>query len=144
MFCCNSRKANISLLSKCFWIFLIDWLLNYLCRYFKGLLFRAADILVNFRVLVKFVRYLLKVCDIFLSLLILWFSWRTTVFAVLLFLEKWGLTAIQNLLVSLVLLEFKLIKYCIFHVLELLHIYSIFIPFIQILPVYSSARFIIL
>ena len=38
----------------------------------------------------------------------------------------------------------KLIKYCIFHVLELLHIYSIFIPFIQILPVYSSARFIIL
>ena len=79
-YCWNLRKVNLSLLTKCFWIFLIDWFLKCLSRCFKGFFFRGGC-LFNFTVLVKFVKYLFKVCDIFsLSLIILSFSWRMIVF----------------------------------------------------------------
>ena len=37
--CWNLRKVNLSLLTKCFWIFLIDWFLKCLSRCFKGFFF---------------------------------------------------------------------------------------------------------
>ena len=56
-------------------------------------LFRAGNVFFNFRVLVKFVKYLFKVCDIFWqSLMIPLFLWRMNVFALLLLLGKKGLT----------------------------------------------------
>ena len=64
------------------------------------------------RVFVKFVKYYFKVCDIFyLSLTILLFSSRMIVLAVLLLLEKRAFTVFQNFLLSVILLEFKLLKY---------------------------------
>ena len=53
--------------------------------------------------------------------------WTTAsvVFAILLLLKKRGLTVIQKLLASVILLEFKLLKYGFSHVLKLLHISSL-------------------
>ena len=54
-------------------------------------------VLKELRFFVKFVTYLLKLCDIFLlSLIILLFLWRMIALAVLLLLENRGFTVFQN------------------------------------------------
>ena len=79
----NSRKVNISLL-LCFLIFLEELFLNCLNKCFRDFFFRAGDFFLNLRVFVKFVKYLFKVCHIFLlSLIILLFLWRMIVLAVI-------------------------------------------------------------
>ena len=66
----NSRKVNISLL-LCFLIFLEELFLNCLNKCFRDFFFRAGDFFLNLRVFVKFVKYLFKVCHIFLLSLII-------------------------------------------------------------------------
>ena len=67
--CCNSWKVNISLLSKYFWIFLINWFLNCSSRCFKGLFFLAGDVFFNFsfsqfrKILIQSMKYFLAVFD---------------------------------------------------------------------------------
>lgn len=99
---------------------------------FQRIVFQSKRCLFQFWVLARFVKHFFKVCEIFLlSLIVLWFSWEMKVFAVLLLLEKKVfsvvqefLTVFQNFLVSVVLLGFKLLKYCFLHVSEFLHVYS--------------------
>ena len=73
----NSRKVNISLLLKCFLIFLGELFLKCLnTNCFRDFFFRARDIFFDLRVFLKFVKYLFRVCDVFLlPLIILLFSW---------------------------------------------------------------------
>ena len=124
----NSRKVNISLLLKCFLIFLLEWFLKCLNKCFRDLFFRAGDVFFNLRVFVKFVKYLFKVWDTFLlCLIILLFSWRMIVLAVLLILENRGLTVFPNFLVSLILLEFKLLKYCFAFLRTFVHLFLCFL-----------------
>ena len=100
---------------KCSLIFLIEWFLKCLNNCFRDFFFRAGDIFFNLRVFVVFVKYLFKVCDIFLlPLIILLFSWRMIVLALLLLLENRGFTVFQNFLVSVILLKFELLKHCCF------------------------------
>ena len=62
-------------------------------------------------------------------------------FSVLLLLEKRGLAVIQNLLVSVILLEFKLLKYCFLYMFQ--SFYTLIPLFVFVtLPVYSCAKFI--
>ena len=111
----NSRKVNISLILKCSLIFLVEWLLKCLNRCFGDFLFRAGDIFFNLRVFVKFMMYLFKVYDVFLlSSIILLSSWMMIVLTVLFLLENRRFTVFQNFLASVILLEFKLLKYCCF------------------------------
>ena len=93
--------------------------------------FRAEDMFFNLRVFVKYVKYLFKVYDIFLlSLIIQLFPWRMIVLAVLFFLEKRGFTVFQNLLVPVLLLEFKLLNYCCYAFLRtFLHLFICFLQF---------------
>ena len=83
--------------------------------------------------LVKFKKYLIKVCDTFLlSFIFTWFPWRMIGFAVLLLLEKEGLSVIQNFLVSVILLEFKLLQHCLFGWFRALaHYFLCFLYFCQ-------------
>ena len=93
-------------------IFLVEWFLKCLNKCFRDFFFRGRFL---FRVFVKFVKYLFEICDIFLlSLIILLFSWRMIVLPVLLLLENRGFTDFHNFLVSVILLEFDLLKYCCF------------------------------
>ena len=111
----SSRKLNISLLLKCFLIFLVEWFLKCLNKCFRFFFFQSRRCLFNLIIFVKFVKYLYKVCDIFLlSLTILLFLWRMIVLAVLLLIETRDFTVFQNFLVSVKLLKFKLLKYCCF------------------------------
>ena len=82
-------------------------------------------------VFVKFMNHLFKVCDIFwLSLFILQFSWMMIVLAVLTLLEKRRFTVFQNFLVSVILLEFKLLKYCCLAFLIIfVHLFHCFLQF---------------
>ena len=125
----NSRKVNIYLLLKCSLIFLVEWFLKCLNKCFGDFFFRAGDVFFKLRVFVRFVKHLFKVCDIFfLSLIILLFSWRMIVLAVLLLLENRGFTFFQNFLVSVILSEFKLLRYCCFAILRVfVHLFLCFL-----------------
>ena len=59
-------KVNISVLLKCFAILLVERFLKCLNKCFRDFFFRAGEVIFNLRVFVKFVKYLFKVCDIFL------------------------------------------------------------------------------
>ena len=74
LFRSNSRKVNFSLLLKCFRFFFTDWFLKCFIRCFRGLFFRAGYIYLSFTALVKFVKYLFKLCHMFLLSLIIYGS----------------------------------------------------------------------
>ena len=115
--------------------------LKRLNKCFRDLFFGTGDAFFNLRVFVKSVKYLFKVCDIFLlSLIILLFSRRMTVLAVLFLLEHRGLTVFQNFLVSVILLEFKLLKYCCFVFFRAF--VHLFLLLSIVLKIYAIARFI--
>ena len=84
-------KSKYFFIIKMFLDFLIKWFLMCPNKCFRYFFFRVEDVFFNLRVFVKFVKYFFKVCNIFLSsLIILLLSWRVIVLAVLLLLEKRG------------------------------------------------------
>ena len=118
---------------------MVEWFLKNFNKCFRDCFFRAGDVFFNLRVFVKFVKYLFKAYVFLLFAIILLFSWRVIVLAVSLLLEKRGYTVFQNFLVSVILLEFTLLKYCCFSFLRTFAIYSFWF---LVLQVYASAIFI--
>ena len=118
---------------------MVEWFLKNFNKCFRDCFFRAGDVFFNLRIFVKFVKYLFKAYVFLLFVIILLFSWRMIVLAVSLLLEKRGYAVFQNFLVSVILLEFTLLKYCCFSFLRTSAIYSVWF---LVLQVYASAIFI--
>ena len=108
----NSRKVNISLLLKCFLIFLVELFLKCLnTNCFRDFFFRARDIFFDLRVFVKFVKYLFRVCDFSYYLwLFCYFSDCVSGFT---FIREETFYGLPEFFSVPILLEFKL-KYCCF------------------------------
>ena len=72
----------------------------------------------------------------FLSLIIVLFSWRMIMSAVLLFLENRGFTVYQNFLVTVIPAKFKLLKYCCFVFRRtFVHVFLCFLQFCKVTQV---------
>ena len=122
---------------------MVDWFLEYCNKCFRDFFFRARDVFFNLRVFCQICKVLVQSMWYFIVISLFRYSdYSMIMLAVLLLLENSVFTAFLNFLLSVILLKFKLLKYCCFAFLKS---FCTFFPLLSIvLQMHASVKFILL